>query len=342
MAVKIKEKFAKNNPCYNGNSIPIKGAMLHSVGCPQPDPLVFHSIWNKSDANVCVHAVIGKDPVCYIMLPYTKKAWHCGSGSKGSGNNSLWSMEMTEPSTIKYISGGQWVETGNGKNTKAHVLATYQNAVEVFAYICSKFGLDPTNDNVIMSHSEGHNKGIASNHGDVEHIWNKFGLTMKQFRKDVKKFMKEGKLETVIVKVDTSSEDTSKQKIEPLKGIATVIYEGSDGLNIRKSPSITSDIYGVVYKGNKFTITGISDDEKWYQTKSGYYISAIPDYVKFKATNEQKESTNGTGYYRVRKNWGKPDTQIGAFKKLKNAKELVNNNEGYKVYDNDGFKVYPK
>ena len=30
------------NPCYKaGRSIKAKGLMLHSVGCPQPDPMVF-------------------------------------------------------------------------------------------------------------------------------------------------------------------------------------------------------------------------------------------------------------------------------------------------------------
>ena len=40
-----------------------------------------------------------------------------------------------------------------------------------------------------MSHQEGHKKGLASNHGDVGHIWDKFGLTMQQFRKDIKAAM---------------------------------------------------------------------------------------------------------------------------------------------------------
>lgn len=102
-------------------------------------------------------------------------------------NNSLISIEMTEPATIKYTGGSSWIETGDGSNTKAHVLATYANAVQFFAYICKKYGFNPENSNVLMSHREGHAKGIASNHGDPEHIWNKYGLTMNQFRKDVKR-----------------------------------------------------------------------------------------------------------------------------------------------------------
>lgn len=40
---------------------------------------------------------------------------------------------MTEPATIKYVGGSTWIETGDGSNTKRHVLATYANAVQVFA-----------------------------------------------------------------------------------------------------------------------------------------------------------------------------------------------------------------
>lgn len=40
------------------------------------------------------------------------------------------------------------------------------------------------------------------------------------------------------------------------------------------------------------------------------YITAVPDYVSFKATPEQKESTAGTGHYRVRKAWEDAKTQM--------------------------------
>lgn len=341
MGIKIVEKFCTNNPCYKaGRTITVKGGMLHSVGCSQPDPLVFVNTWKSANASVCVHAVVGKDAVVYQTLPFNRRAWHCGSGSKGSGNNMLVSLEMTEPASIKYTGGGQWVETGNGANTKAHVLATYANAVQFFAYVFKKYGLNPLDSNVLMSHHEGNTKGIASNHGDVEHIWKKFGLTMSQFRKDVQKAMKGGNVATKIV--DTSSDDTSKQKINTLKGTVTVKYEGSDGINIRKAPSITAKVKEVVKKGYKASVVGISKDEKWYKLENGAFITAIPDYVTFKATKEQKASTAGTGYYRVLKSWNDFSTQIGAFKDKQNAIDLCKNNSGYKVFDKNGNEVYPR
>lgn len=341
MSIEIKENLLTNSPCYrDGRRITPAGGMLHSIGCPQPDPKVIANNFSVS-TGACVHAVVGKAAVVLQLLPWNFRAWHCGSGSKGSGNNSLISIEMTEPATIKYTGGSSWIETGDGSNTKAHVLATYANAVQFFAYICKKYGFNPENSNVLMSHREGHAKGIASNHGDPEHIWNKYGLTMDQFRKDVKKAMSGQTVTTVpSAPVDNTSDDKSNQKINTLNGTVTVIYKGADGLNIRKAPSYTAAVDQIVHEG-VFTVVGISADEKWYKLKSGLFITTIPDYVSFKATQEQKESTAGTGYFRVRKSWDKADTQIGAFKQKENAIELCKQNSGYKVFDNSGKEIYP-
>ena len=91
---------------------------------------------------------------------------------------------MTEPSSIKYVRGGRYVDN-NPEETYKHVKATYRLAVQLFAKLCSFHRLNPLKDGVIISHSEGYKRGIATNHGDVEHLWNHVGLTMDQFRKDV-------------------------------------------------------------------------------------------------------------------------------------------------------------
>lgn len=189
----IINSILTKNPCYTGGRKldAVKGLMIHSVGCPQPSAQVFVKNWNSPSCdNVCVHAFIDANTGdVYQTLPWNWRGWHCASGSKGSGNNTHVGVEMCEPSTIKYTGGASWVETGDGSNTKAAVMRTYKAAVELFAHLCKEFNLDPLADGVIISHSEGYKRGIASNHGDVEHIWNKFGLTMSQFRQDIKAAM---------------------------------------------------------------------------------------------------------------------------------------------------------
>ena len=63
---------------------------------------------------------------------------------------------------------------------------TYEAAVELFAMLCKEYGLNPLT--AIISHKEGHAKGIASNHGDPEHLWKGLGMsyTMDTFRQAVK------------------------------------------------------------------------------------------------------------------------------------------------------------
>lgn len=189
----IVESILTKNPCYTaGKKITVKGLMLHSVGCPQPKASVFINSWNSASySSACVHGFIdGNDGTVYQTLPWNHRGWHCGSGSNGSGNNTHIGVEMCEPACIKYTSGSNFT-CSDMATAKAVAKRTYESAVELFAYLCQKYGLDPTADGVIISHKEGHSRGIASNHGDPEHLWNGLGMgyTMDTFRKAVKAAM---------------------------------------------------------------------------------------------------------------------------------------------------------
>lgn len=180
--MQIIQKICRNNPCYKaGRTITPKGLMLHSVGCPQPSALVFANNWNKASASVCVHAILQADGTVYQTLPWNHRAWHGG----GSSNNTHIGVEMTEPSSIRYTSGSNFT-CSDIATAKQQVTGTYNTAVELFAYLCEKYNLNPLTQ--ICSHAEGYRKGIASNHGDPEHLWRQLGLpyTMNTFRADVK------------------------------------------------------------------------------------------------------------------------------------------------------------
>ena len=210
----LKQNYLTESGCYKaGKHITVKGLMIHSVGCPQPKADVFMKNWNRADASACVHAIVEPDGDVYQLLPWDFRGWHCG----GSANNTHIGVEMTEPATIKYAGGASWVETGDGENTKNHVLAAYRYAVELFAYLCGQFGLDPMADGVIISHSEGCKRGIASNHGDVEHLWSKFGLSMGQFRKDIKAAMEGSTAEDFLTAIMGKAQATAGQMASYLK-----------------------------------------------------------------------------------------------------------------------------
>ena len=222
------QNYLTQSGCYKaGKHITVKGLMIHSVGCPQPKADVFMKNWNRADANACVHAIVEPDGDVYQLLPWEHRGWHCG----GSANNTHIGVEMAEPSTIKYAGGANWTETGDGDNTKNHVLATYKYAVELFAYLCQQFGLDPMADGVVISHSEGCKRGIASNHGDVEHLWSKFGLTMQQFRKDIKAAM-EG--------------SSAADSLTAIMGNAVATAEQMKSYLIKKNPSVPQSVLDMI------------------------------------------------------------------------------------------------
>lgn len=183
------QSFLTNNPCYTcGRTITVKGLMLHSVGCPQPSAAVFVRNWNRADFDdACVHGFIDANTGdIYQTLPWNRRGWHCGDAA----NNTHIGVEMCEPACIKYTQGATFT-CSDLTTAKAAATRTYNAAVELFAMLCKQYALDPLADGVIISHKEGCARGIASNHGDPEHLWNQLGTgyTMNTFRAAVKAAM---------------------------------------------------------------------------------------------------------------------------------------------------------
>ena len=280
----IIKNYMTNSPLYKaGTTIKPKGAFLHSVGCAQPKAEPFIKAMNKASASTGVTAFIQPDGTIYETLPlyFSKKTaiknWHAGKGAKGSSNSSWIGVEMTEPSTIKYTGGNSFKDL-NPEKTKEHVAATYKYAVEYFAYLCEGFGWDPLKDGVILSHSEGHKRGYASNHGDVEHIWSKYGYTMNQFRKDVKAKMDANK------KAASKSTSTSSKKTTNTSGAksATKHYQiiETTGMNIRAGAGTTYKKVGSYAFGKCFTISKISANGNWGYVNDKGWINISAKYVK--------------------------------------------------------------
>lgn len=319
-SMKLVQSIMTKNPCYTaGRKITVKGLMLHSVGCPQPNASVFIKNWNTpSYGTACVHGFIdGNDGTVYQTLPWNHRGWHCASGPKGSGNNTHIGVEMCEPASIRYT-GGSSFTCSNLSAARTSVKKTYEAAVELFAYLCKLYGLNPTADGVIISHREGHAKGIASNHGDPEHLWNGLGMgyTMNTFRKDVKEKMQGG-----TVKPDETKEmyrvrkswgdavsqkgafhelENAKKCADANKGYAVFntsgkqVYPKTDfspylvevtatDLNIRKGPGTNYGKTGKFTGKGVFTITeervGTGSNKGWGKLKSGAGWISL-DYVK--------------------------------------------------------------
>lgn len=189
----IVESILTENPYYKQHKkLEVKGLMLHSVGCSQPKASVFVKNWNKASyTNACVHGFIdGETGTVYHTIPWDQRVPHCG----GSANNTHIGVECCEPAKIKYTGGANF--TYNQADLPAIqecIKRTYTSAVTLFAQLCKVYNLDPLKDGVIISHKEGHDRGVASGHADIDHLWSqsKIGYTMNGFRKDVAAALKE-------------------------------------------------------------------------------------------------------------------------------------------------------
>ena len=115
---------------------------------------------------------------------------------------------------------------------KAVAKRTYEAAVELFAMLCKQYGLNPTADGVIISHKEGHSRGIASNHGDLEHLWTQLGMgyTMDGFRQAVKAAMS-----------GTSSGEYTK-----IMGTAAATVEQMKAYLKGKNPSVAQSVLDMI------------------------------------------------------------------------------------------------
>ena len=183
--------------CYKtGRSIRPKGVMVHSTGAD--NPLLRRYVqpsasapgreellavlgenkngnhWNRPGVNACVHGFIGKladGSIASVQtLPWNHRGWHAGTGtSGGSANNTHISFEICE----------------DALTDPAYFKKVYREAVELTALLCKEYGLNPLADGVVICHSEGYRRGIASGHADVEHWFPRHSKSMDDFRRDV-------------------------------------------------------------------------------------------------------------------------------------------------------------
>ena len=121
---------------------------------------------------------------------------------------------------------------------------------------------------MVISHKEGCARGIASNHGDPDHLWSKFGLTMDGFRKDIKAAM--------------GGAAAPPQATPPATAFSpyTVRVTISD-LNIRKGPGTGHASAGYIKPG-VYTIVEESEGKgatRWGKLKSGAGWISL-DYAK--------------------------------------------------------------
>lgn len=196
--MRLIECIFTESDCYKAKSTIVpKGVMWHSTGANNPNAKRYaqpsdndpnrvdlyaaigingnRNDWNRPGVNACVHAFIGKvadgNVATVKSLPWNHRGWHAGTGKNGkSANNTHISFEVCE----------------DALTDESYFNKVYREAVELTAMLCREYNLDPMCPGVVISHKEGHQQGVASNHADIDHWLNRFGKTMDDVRRDVK------------------------------------------------------------------------------------------------------------------------------------------------------------
>ena len=280
--------FTKCDSYKAATKITPKGVMVHSTGANNPnlkryvnpdDGLLgknaYNNHWNRPNVGASVHAFIGKlkdgSIATYQVLPFNYKSGHCGK----SANSTHISFEICED---------------NLKDAE-YFKKVYQEAVEFTAYLCKEYKLDPMKDGVVICHSEGYKRGIASNHGDVMHWFPKHGKSMDTFRADVKDLLNENKHTTVtqeivekdeqIYRVRTSWDNASSQ---------TGAYKSLE--NAKKMCSAGYTVYdkdGKAVYSNKVVSVKVDSAKSFGLTKAGKYtVTATAINLRCGASTEKQ------------------------------------------------------
>ena len=157
----------------------LRGIFVHSTATPGAMADIWYKAWNKPNTDAAVHAFLD-DKGVFKYLPYEQTAWHAGKPA----NTYYLDFEICEPSGF-YYSGNKMINYDVDEQQK-YFDKIWTNATVYTAYLCRLYGLTEED---VLSHAEGAELGIATNHGDPDHWFKVHHKNMNDFRRDVKKLL---------------------------------------------------------------------------------------------------------------------------------------------------------
>ena len=201
-----------NSTCYKGTTPgEAVGVLWHSTGAkntsigryvqPSENDVNYKNLlaligknkyqndWNHQYTEAGVNAFIGKlangEVSSVEVLPLNYRPWGCGSGKNGSCNG-----DKNVKNSPFWL---QFEICEDGLTDKAYFEKVYREGVELTAYWCKLFNLDPFGTvtykgvkvPVILDHAESYKLGLGSNHGDIIHWLKKYGKSLETIRQDV-------------------------------------------------------------------------------------------------------------------------------------------------------------
>ena len=219
--------FMPDSTWYKGSgTFTPKGILWHDTGCdnswlkryvqpadnaPNRDEMIkligknaYGNDWEHTAKQAGLNCWVGKladGKVSTVQTgPWTKRPWGCGSGSKGSLNDTHIQWEICE----------------DAKKDKAYFADVYEESVQLSAYLCKMFNIDPEGTitykgikvPTIICHWDAYSLSMGSGHSDIYDwtaMYDYLGIPkssvnindpynnaiMKRIRSDIKNAMKE-------------------------------------------------------------------------------------------------------------------------------------------------------
>lgn len=272
--------FMTQSTCYKGTSkMTVKGVLWHSTGANNPNLKRYVQPDDNAANRAELLALIGKNAYnndfnhinrdaglnCWIgkladgsvatvqTMPWDFRPWGCGSGPKGSCNSGWIQFEICE----------------DGLTDGAYFSKVYQEAVEITAYLCQMFGIDPNGTvtvngvkvPTILCHADSHKLGLGSNHGDVDHWFPKHGKSMATARADVAALLKA-----------SSGSGTAPKEEKPATG--GTIYRVQCGAFSKKA---NADALAAQLKAKGFDTYMVTVDNLYKVQTGAYSVKANAD-----------------------------------------------------------------
>lgn len=311
---KPTECMMTNSTCYQQTRVFVpKGILWHCTGAnnpnlsryvqpsesdPRHDELIakigrnlYRNDWNHTYVEAGLNFWIGKladgSVTALQTMPWNFRPWGCGSGPRGSCNDTHIQFEMCE----------------DALTDKNYFEACYKEGVEMTAYLCKKYGIDPYGKvtcggavvPTILCHKDSNDYGVGGAHGDVYNWFNRYGRTMDDVRKDVAALLSgsSAKIDPDPAPTPTTGPEAFiariaplVQKIAPKYGItcnsaviAQACLESAYGTSNKAK---YHNYFGLKYREGRVSChSGVFTDGSSEQLGNGSYIPISTDWYKF-------------------------------------------------------------
>lgn len=257
----LEVRYATKNGAYRaGRTIRPEGCVNHSLGVAQPSANVMYGRMDRTDAGWGVNAILGDfhtgEGRVILCMPYDRRPWGVGSGSRGSWNNSRIQWEVCEPAGHTYA-GGTMVGYDVAKN-QGYFDRMWKLLVAWNVFMAVELGYDAA---TINDHAESYRTGMGSNHADMGQWLPKHGKSMNHLRHEVQAILDQKEDEQSV-----TEEEVRRIVAEELERLlpSQRIYTRIDELPQWARPDAEELVAAGILRGNQSGLLQLTDgDLKW-------------------------------------------------------------------------------